>query len=186
MLVTEQTKGQSVYQHGQSATEMILDLVGHLRDGHDLTGWKLPSWCNQYAGQIAAHVHPIDITTRYTLHHDCGKPFCRTVDAEGKVHFPDHAEVSRKTYLEATGDVVVSNLIGWDMAIHTASAEEIDRLLREDWTPQDATTLLLAALAEIHSNARMFGGIESTSFKSKWTKVDRRGKQICKFLWEGK
>ena len=70
------------------------------------------------------------------------------------------------------------------VVIHTATAEEIDKKLEEDWTEQDACTLLLAALAEIHSNAKMFGGIDSTSFKMKWKQLDRRGKQICKKLFQ--
>jgi hypothetical protein len=45
-------------------------------------------------------------------------------------------------------------------------------------------TLLVAALAEIHSNAQLFGGIESVSFKSKWKNWDRRGKQIMKIFGE--
>jgi hypothetical protein len=65
------------------------------------------------------------------------------------------------------------------MAIHTANADEIAKLCVE-WDVEDAMTLLVAALAEIHSNARLFGGIDSVSFKSKWKNWDRRGKQIIK------
>lgn len=183
MLTTEQTKGQSVYQHGQSVSEMLADLIGHLADGSLPEGWKLPSYLLPYSNQILANLHPLETRHDYALYHDIGKPFCRIVDDEGRVHFPDHAAVSRQVYLEATGDVVVANLIGWDMVIHTASSEEIDRYCHEEWSVQDAMTLFLAALSEVHSNARLFGGIESTSFKSKFTKIERRGKQICKFYF---
>jgi hypothetical protein len=37
---------------------------------------------------------------------------------------------------------------------------------------------LLTGLCEIHSNARMFGGIESTGFKIKWKHLDKMGKRI--------
>lgn len=67
------------------------------------------------------------------------------------------------------------------MAIHLSSAEEIEMRLKSMWTTADAVTLLIAALSEVHSNAKMFGGIESTSFKMKWKTIEKRGKQICKF-----
>lgn len=183
MLSTEQTKGQSVYQHGQSVSEMLADLIEHLADGRMISGWKIPTWLTAYSSQILANLHPQEIRHDYALFHDVGKPFCRVVDEDGKVHFPDHAEVSRQVYLAATGDITVSNLIGHDMVIHTASSDEIDRYCREEWSVQDAMTLLLAALSEVHSNAKLFGGIDSQSFKSKFTKIDRRGKQICKLYF---
>ena len=43
-------------------------------------------------------------------------------------------------------------------------------------------SLLLAGLAEIHSNAEMFGGLDSVSFKIKWKQINKRGKAICKLL----
>ena len=47
----------------------------------------------------------------------------------------------------------------------------------------EAISLLLVALSEIHANAEMFGGIESTSFKIKWKQIDKRGNAICKLLF---
>jgi len=47
-----------------------------------------------------------------------------------------------------------------------------------------AATLLLTGLAEIHANADMFGGIESTSFKMKWKQINRRGKKISRIISE--
>ena len=41
-----------------------------------------------------------------------------------------------------------------------------------------ATALLLTALAEVHSNAAMFGGADSDSFKIKAKHLDRRGGQV--------
>lgn len=185
MLHCEQTKGQTVFQHGTSVQQMTLELIGYLSDGLSISGWKLPDWLVANKSEITSHLHTLDDIACYTLYHDCGKPLCRTVDTEGKVHFPDHAAVSRRAYLEATGDELVAKLIGWDMCLHTCNADEITNLLAT-WTKKDAYTLVVVALSELHSNARMFGGIESTSFKIKWKQLDKRGKQILKHYGEMK
>ena len=181
MLRCEQTKGQTVYQHGVSVNQHYQELIAAklLPDG-----WRIPSFVVNYKDQIFANLHPNEIVSMYLLYHDCGKPFCREVDSEGKVHFPNHAEVSKRMFLEAGGDSVAANLIGWDMVLHTSNAEEIQNYCENVWTVKDACTLLLAALSELHSNAKMFGGIESTSFKCKWKNLERRGKQICKHFFK--
>lgn len=43
---------------------------------------------------------------------------------------------------------------------------------------------LIAGLAEVHSNAKMFGGMDSTSFKIKWNQINKRGKVICQKLFK--
>lgn len=184
MLTTEQTKGQTVFQHGQSVQLHTFRLIDALRDD-DLqpSGWRLPSWVIDFKSPILANLHAEETIAAYTLYHDCGKPLCRVVDTDGKIHFPNHAEVSRQTYLSATGDTVVANLIGWDMSLHCESAEAIQFRCESVWTVRDAVTLLLVALAEIHSNAQMFGGVDSTSFKIKWKTLEKRGKQVCKHFF---
>lgn len=170
----EQTAGQSVWDHGVSVHQYFNRIING-----DTEGMRIPDWFIQNRDKIIANLHSTQVIHDYTVYHDCGKPYCREVDSEGKVHFPKHAEVSAHTYISATEDTVVSNLIGYDMSIHTANAEQIDKLCAE-WDIKDAMTLIIAALAEIHSNARLFGGIESVSFKSKWKNWDRRSKQIFK------
>ena len=183
MLVCEQTVGQSVYQHGFSVKEHVFQIIDYLSNNSELDGWKIPKWLDCYKKQILCSTWNKEIITLYTLYHDCGKPYCRTVDLEGKVHFSDHANVSKQVWLSVSPEnedsFTVGRLIGEDMFLHTANATEVkEKLLNSD--KRDMITLLIVALAEIHSNAKLFGGIESTSFKSKWKKLDRRGKQICK------
>lgn len=48
----------------------------------------------------------------------------------------------------------------------------------------ETLTLLVTSLCEIHANADMFGGIESSSFKIKFKQLDRRGNQIIKKIIE--
>lgn len=118
---------------------------------------------------------------RYGLYHDIGKPYCRTVDIEGKVHFPGHAQKSFEIYRELfPEDLIVQELIQQDMLIHCGSVEEIEAQFKLN--PRLVINLLVSALSEVHSNCLMFGGIDSTSFKIKLKKVDQRCKLINKLL----
>lgn len=168
-----QTETMSVLEHGESVwsyTQKLLD--------KNTEGFRVPNWLLENYDEILANVHAIEIIKDYNVLHDCGKPYCLTVDENGKRHFPNHAEVSKQTYLELeNANPIVANLIGWDMVLHSATAEEIQAL---NLSKADSYTLLLTALAEVHSNAAMFGGIESVSFKQKWKKLDRRGNMILK------
>lgn len=182
MLRCEQRPGQSVYQHGASVRDHLFEMLHHLRTGQALEGWRVPDWFIKYGQQILQNIHSDGILHNYTLFHDCGKSACEQVDSEGRIHFPNHAEVSKTVWLHVGGSELVGRLIGDDMFIHTATAEEIAKRLAEGWDIKDAMTLVLSALAEVHSNAKLFGGLESDNFKGKWKKVDRRGNQICKFF----
>lgn len=179
MLRCEQTKGQSVFQHGRSVESYVKEFLIYLKGIKSLDReWNLPEWVSDYKNHIVDNVME-DKIFEYARYHDCGKPYCRIEDDKG-VHFPNHASVSREVYLHLGGDNTVANLIGWDMCLHVFNAEEIKKYCDSEWTAQEAVTLLVAALSEIHSNARMFGGIESVSFKIKFKQLVKRGKQILK------
>lgn len=179
MLRCEQTQGQSVFQHGRSVESYVKELLNYLKGTEPLKReWNLPDWVQDYKKQILENVME-DKIFEYARYHDCGKPYCRTEDDKG-VHFPDHANVSREVYLHLGGDATVANLIGWDMCLHVLNAEEIKKCCENQWTAQEAVTLLVAALSEVHSNSRMFGGIESVSFKIKFKQLVKRGKQVLK------
>lgn len=113
---------------------------------------------------------------QYTLFHDCGKPNCQQVDDTGRVHFPNHAAVSAQVWRENGGCEQVARLIEMDMKVHTMKADEIPEFIKH----REAVSLLYTALAEVHANAELFGGIESTSFKIKYKQVDKRGAAILK------
>jgi hypothetical protein len=184
---TKQTKEMSVYDHGVDVYKHFNDLCTILNDHSQKSDyWKIPECIISNSKQILSNLHTPEIICKYTTWHDCGKPFVETTDSDGKVHFPYHAEKSKKLYYRLTGDGVVSDLMGWDMVIHSESSEEIDRLLKNEWSKKDACTLLLATLSELHSNANMFGGKDTISFKTKYTKIERRAKQICKSLEEAR
>lgn len=176
----EQTAGQSVYQHGVSVREHAIQIIQYLKTGIIEGDWKLPEWLDNYREQIFSALLPQDIIDEYTIYHDCGKPYCKSIDEEGRTHFPNHAEVSYKTWLGVGGSYAAAKLMKMDMIIHTMKATDIEEFI----THPEAITLLLVGLAEVHSNAKMFGGIDSTSFKIKWNQINKRGKAICLKLFK--
>lgn len=175
----QQTAGQSVYQHGVSVKEHIFQLIGYLETGEISGDWKLPDWLDEYRSQIVSVLLPQDIIEEYTIYHDCGKPYCKSVDENGRTHFSNHANVSSQKWLDVGGNPQAAELMKMDMIIHTMKAVEIDEFI----THPESITLLLAGLAEVHANAKMFGGLDSTSFKIKWNQINKRGKKICQKLF---
>ena len=77
--------------------------------------------------------------------------------------------------------VEVKKLIKRDMEIHLLKAVGIKDFIKKE---QEALTLLLVGLAEVHSNAELFGGRNSVSFKIKWKQIDKRGKRICEEIFK--
>lgn len=181
MLLCEQTRGQTVYQHGQS----VLKHFNEIRDFIETNNfsddnWRIPDWLKIYGSEIMSNVHNHELVSEYLIFHDLGKPFCR-IQENGVTRFPNHAEVSKNIWISLGRSEIVGNLIGWDMHIHIKSSDELRQCCEKDWNIKDAFTLLLASLAEIHSNSKMFGGINSVNFKIKFKNLEKRGKQICKF-----
>lgn len=173
-----QTPGQNIYQHGLSVRDHLKRIIDFLHGKDSLSGWRIPSWLVSEKEFLLSRLLPWKVLETYTVYHDVGKPFCRTVDEHGKQHFPNHAEVSEKVWLDNGGDSQVGRLIRMDMDIHTIKAVHVPEFASRP----EAVSLLLTGLAEVHSNAKMFGGIESTSFKIKFGQIDKRGTAIIKEL----
>lgn len=180
MEVCELSPGHSVLQHGEAVWYHLFQLILTLQENklEKLKGWQIPHWLIAHREQILARLLPLHILWEYTTYHDCGKPYCLTIDQQGKRHFPNHTQMSHDKWLEVGGNPLVANLMLQDMVIHTVKAVELDKLSQKP----EAISLLLAGLAEIHANAKMFGGIESDSFKIKFKQINRRGRAICNVL----
>lgn len=173
MLTTEQMPGMSVMRHGDSVHNHYLDLLKIIKGEEDPSKWKLPEWV--YDKRILEGQMDSRTMRLYQIYHDCGKPFCRSVDEDGKQHFYNHAQISKEIWLRVRpNETEIAELIGMDMDIHTIKAIDVKEFSQR---PQ-AMSLILTGLTEIHSNAEMFGGIESTSFKIKWKQINKRGKAI--------
>ncbi|AVH85020.1 hypothetical protein RsoM2USA_91 [Ralstonia phage RsoM2USA] len=177
MLTCYQFKTMNILEHGKSVHDYYLDLIEHLRHGSPLKyEWRLPKWLTDYKDIILKGVYDLDIMSQYHIYHDCGKPLCVTIDEHGKQHFPNHAEVSYKRWLEYSNNETIANLIRSDMDIHLLRSDGAEEFAKRP----EAISLLITGLAEIHSNAQMFGGIESDSFKIKWKRLDKLGCKILK------
>jgi hypothetical protein len=171
-----QFHAQDVLEHGLAVTETFAALRRALETGGAPVEWRLPDWLmtEPIRRGFLARCLPPETLYWYQRYHDCGKPYCRQVDEHGRAHFPDHAEVSERIWAACGGAPDIGRLIGLDMAMHIASADEMAQLIKLP----EAPSLFLTALAEIHSNAPLFGGFESTSFKAKAKHLHRRGKQF--------
>ena len=120
------------------------------------------------AGEKLLALQPDPRTMRlYQTYHDCGKHLCRTADEARCQHFEGHAAASAAAWRAACGDKDPRGDIAWlierDMLLHTGSSEECAQLQGHRLAP----ALIFTALAELHANARMFGGAQSTSAKIK-------------------
>lgn len=127
---------------------------------------------------------------RYHIWHDIGKSACRQ-EIDGRVHYPNHAAVSRELYESIfVGDSVVARLIGQDMMLHTFSVEQMQEWLESNKLApdfkRDACTLVITAWAEINSNSQMWGGRESVGYKIKKKKLMRLTKLVHTFLMDQK
>ena len=172
MTTTMQTDTQNVLQHGISVWAFTQRIMNRQWEG-----MKIPKWLSENKDYILANLHDTETIENYNIYHDCGKPFCLHIDSDGRRHYPNHAEVSYNTYLAYFECKVTATLIRNDMLIHTARTDQINQV---NLSKKDLLTLLITALAEVHSNAEMFGGIESISFKMKYKKIEQRGNQIIK------
>lgn len=175
----KQSETQSVLEHGFSVKNYLFDLINHLEHGVDLKyQCKIPESILNHKDLILESLPDRKTLKLYTIAHDIGKPFCLEIDAEGKRHFPNHAQVSFEIFNQIFDNPIAAYLILHDMDIHTLKSEGVDEFCKNPY----ALTLLLTGLAEIHSNAAMFGGMDSTSFKIKWKCLNQRSKQIINNL----
>jgi hypothetical protein len=175
-----QTEGMTILQHGQMVHAAFEDLIHRMTCGESLYEWRLPKWLLETPWSFfEERLHNPETIRLYQVYHDCGKPYCLTIDENGKRHFPNHTQISSETWLRHFPEFpYISSLIAKDMWFHTISSEDLPKFAADP----DAITLMLTALCEIHANASMFGGLESTSFKIKFKHIERRGRQALDMM----
>lgn len=161
-----QFENVNMYEHGVMVHEAYKTLIDLLESGMILEG--LPESLIETYQKNKDNLFDMPCMKFYQTYHDCGKPYCRTVDENGKQHFPDHAKVSYQKFKEVFPDEEVEQmLILHDMDFHTLKVEELIELSKSEY----GFSLYLTAWAEILANCTMFGGMESVSFKIKKKKL---------------
>jgi len=184
MSTTFQFEKQSVLEHGESVYRYYQKLVRCLDDNSTDLDMRIPDAFREHWSFIRANLYDEVTLREYTVLHDCGKPYCRTVDEDGKQHFPDHAQKSYEVYMQVWGNPTVGELIRSDMDIHLLKDDGIDKFMEKPL--QQVLTHLVVGLSELLSNAQMFGGVDSVGFKMKYKNLEKRAKKILPRLAEAK
>jgi len=156
-----QFEGVNMLEHGQMVHLYYLDLLKVLSNEECIYKWDIPENTLLLLKEVRESVNlPIKMIKDYHVYHDCGKYKSLYYDEDGKKHFPDHAKNSAETWKHNKGNSIVEHLILNDMYFHITKPNNVEKF--DFWE-----ILLLTAWSEIHANAIMFGGVESTSFKIK-------------------
>lgn len=174
-----QSTQMSVLDHGIDVARKFWELTDHVTDGSPLSHeWIIPGWVGHPVVRQCFDSFDPDVIGLYQTYHDCGKPLCLIVDAEGRRQYPDHANVSADRWLACSDGSTqahhVAALIRMDMDVHLLRVGGVSEFASRP----EALPLLITALCEVTSNAQMFGGIGSTSYKIKWKHIDRMGRKI--------
>lgn len=185
MSSVNQFENQTVLEHGQSVHNWFEKIYKSIIENDYLNDLKIPEWVKTNSEFIINNLYDLEVIKQYCIYHDIGKPDCFQLDEDGKKHFPNHAEVSYNTYLNEfpNPNKIVVELILHDMDIHLLKDAGIENFLK--LPIKQVITHLIVGLAELHANAQMFGGIESTSFKIKLKNIKKRGNKIFKILNNG-
>lgn len=172
-------------EHGLSVSKYTFDLVRFLRSEGKIPfeyNWRLPSWFFAYGAFLSRNLCSDFTIDKYLKLHDCGKHKVQISNEKGGFSYPNHAQSSHETFLTFCDDLEIAELIKRDMDIHLLKTEDVPAFCEE----VDKTiicTLLLSAVGSLHSNAEMFGGIDSDSFKIKFKQIEKKGKMICNLLF---
>lgn len=197
MQSVEQTPGQNLLQHGLFVFETACFLAYSEKSRK---GLKLPDWLPYFKKKLDDLLAvDLDVISKYLIYHDCGKAFCGP-PKNGK-KFPNHDYISAIVWdhvsntdeyhgLDERDRQRVTYLIRQDMYLHTTNVTTLKEHMIQAGGSIEFTNnwhiLLLAALAEIHANAEMFGGIDSDSFKIKWKRINKNGKFLCEHFLDYK
>lgn len=178
---------QTILQHGQAVAENFKYLISFYEELLEKENVKqsyflpLPKWFFEYKNELYLICkNKYEDIISYLILHDCGKPFCLEIDENGKRHFPNHSEISYSTFKIFYENKLIEDLILKDLLCHITKPKDFITLVNE----KNIEILLISAIAAMHANSDMFGGIESDSFKIKFKNLEKLGKRILdyKFL----
>ena len=181
---TPQSSNQSVLEHGISVLTYFNNIRNNIiNDPYD-DNLKIPEHLK--SKKFLNYLLDDDIISNYLLFHDIGKPYCITWNDENKkFSFPDHANISSNKFLELSTHIdkeQISKLILHDMDFHLLKPNQVEDFIKNtNLTKSELYTLLYACLSELNSNAVMFGGYDSVSFKIKYKNFEKISKKIINY-----
>lgn len=175
MTNTYQFQNQNILQHGISVHNHYKSIITAI-DINDFRKYKIPDKLIKNWKVFKKKLYHIDVMKQYHIYHDCGKPLCRSVDENGRQHFPNHAEYSYNEYKKCFSDDIVASLIKDDMIFHSGSMGDIIEYItkfKSEGNHRFLFSLWLTSLAEIYSNREMFlnGPDGEKNFQKKYDKL---------------
>ncbi len=172
---TFQFKTLSVMGHGISVHEKYKDLIKDLDEGTNR--YEVPDLLKSNWIYLKSLLYSNDIMKTYHVYHDCGKPYCRTVDDVGKQHFPDHEKISAEIFDKLWSQhfphkALIHKFIASDMIFHSGSMEDIEAFKTKE-NARFRMSLWFTSLAELYANKEMFDSNNQLSFKIKYKKLSK-------------
>ena len=163
----KQTDTMSIMQHGLDVSAKYNDILKILSNKMDNI-YQLPEKLFEIFRNRHDELLDDYIMNHYHIYHDCGKSLCLEIDKKGRQHFPNHSMYSYTQFKMIFPDKETEALmILHDMYFHTMKTEDLKDLALSKY----GFSLYLTSWAEIFSNAEMFGGTDSISFKIKKKKL---------------
>ena len=163
-----QFKDLNIYEHGISVSHEYLRLISNL-DKNIVYDFLPPDILDIYH----KNKHKLLLLSKMTFYqimHDLGKPLCLSFDDEGRKHFYNHAEHSYQQFKLVYPNLIdEAFMIFHDMDFHTKKTDELVDLANSKY----CFSLYLTAISEVIANSKMFGGVESDSFKIKVKKLKK-------------
>lgn len=167
-----QSAHETVWQHCQSVAKTYFSIL------ETPEKFQLPPIIKDNWNRLTQNQADPAIVREYLTWHDCGKPACVSL-VDGRISFPNHAEVSENLFRKAGGNPESAKFIGLDMVFHLVKPSQVAADLQSlKLTTIETMTLLLTAWAALFSNAEMFGGTNSESFKIKYSQLTARSKKV--------
>lgn len=171
---TFQYKDHCMIKHGESVKYYYDALLEHFEEW-DIQ-FSFPDYIYDLYEETKDKLLPIEIVHEYQIYHDCGKPFSKVVDENGRVHYPDHARVSSNLWRQAGGNEIACALIFMDMDFHTLRGDDLMTLWRHPYAP----TLYFTALAELYANFELLNSTNPDGFKIKQKRLMSAAKKYFK------
>lgn len=175
---TYQFQNIDMLQHGEmvfNEYQKLMNAIKNKDEGYFKEIGFSFDW--EFIDNLYENQYDMETMQSYQIYHDCGKHLSKTIDENGKIHYPNHAQHSSDLYGQYFDNPIAQDLILKDLNFHTFKCEQMNQWLEEE-NKKTLASLYLTAWSEILANASMFGGIDSDSFKIKRKRLIQHGKKL--------